>query len=457
MDRIFLLLATYTILVTPSYAQMGEKRDYIWPLGYNINGENFEPERLLLDFNSGELETRLTTYDTRFRVTHASICDKEGNLLFYTNGCHVANQLHEIMENGDTLNPGPAYGKHCPDFGYPASQGALILPNPRNEMEYYLFHQSINREVVDGDADVYVEGLYMTTIDMDGDGGLGVVKEKNIRILDERLFSGVTACKHANGRDWWLLTTKKLSNQVYTFLISNTGVSIPSVQSIGFIHTRRGEGSGQYVFSPDGKYFVKYDKSEGLQLFNFDRVTGLLSNHRELFVADTLETGGVAFSPNSRFLYLTHTLKAYQYDIEAKDINASKVVVAEYDGFTSPFPTIFYQPQLAPDCKIYVNTQSSAQIMHVIHNPNEKGLACNFEQHGIALPTDNSFTNVNFPHYRLGTEYPVCDTSRITSTSLSLPLPRIQVAPNPASDYFTISWLGNWSPINQSLRLELYG
>lgn len=38
--------------------------------------------------------------------SNTGMCDKEGNLLFYSNGCKVVNAKGEVMQNGDSINPG---------------------------------------------------------------------------------------------------------------------------------------------------------------------------------------------------------------------------------------------------------------------------------------------------------------------------------------------------------------
>jgi len=90
---------------------------------------------------------------------------------------------------------------------------------------------------------------------------------------------------------------------------------------------------------------------------------------------------------------------------------------------------------LAPDGKIYVTSTNGVNRLHVIHNPNEPGAACNLEQHGIRLPTYHAFAAPNFPHFRL---YDLpgspCDTLGI-STADQEPEPQeegIKIFPNPA-------------------------
>ncbi len=58
-----------------------------------------------------------------------------------------------------------------------------------------------------------------------------------------------------------------------------------------------------------------------------------------------------------------------------------------------------------------MNSASSVNTLHVIHRPDLPGAACRFEQHGIHLPTLNSWNMPNFPYYRLGPlDGSPCDT-----------------------------------------------
>ena len=54
--------------------------------------------------------------------------DKDGNLLFYTDGSKVWTKDHTIMKNGYSLK-----GSRT------SSQSALIIPNPSNDSIYYIF------------------------------------------------------------------------------------------------------------------------------------------------------------------------------------------------------------------------------------------------------------------------------------------------------------------------------
>ncbi|MCO6487973.1 MAG: T9SS type A sorting domain-containing protein, partial [Phaeodactylibacter sp.] len=181
----------------------------------------------------------------------------------------------------------------------------------------------------------------------------------------------------------------------------------------------------------------------GLFIFDFNRLTGLLSEFRYIDIDDGAFIGGVAVSPSSRYLYVCSEKFLYQFDLYDENIASSQITIGEYDGYLSPFPTNFYNAQLAPDCKIYINSFASVDVLHVIHNPDEPGLGCNFEQHAIQLPFNHRRSLPHFPNYRLGPLVegedppPPCEPVVSTKEAL-LTRPKAYVFPNPAPGYFKV-------------------
>jgi hypothetical protein len=167
------------------------------------------------------------------------------------------------------------------------------------------------------------------------------------------------------------------------------------------------------------------------------RCTGELSNGVQDTIIDYAIVGGVAISPNSRFLYASSYQYVYQYDLNASDVLATKDTVAIYDGFIGWNPTRFFMPQLGPNGKIYISATGSNAYLHVIENPNQLGEACNVNQHGVELATGNHYTIPNFPNYRLGAlEGSPCDTLSVTTTDFEVLESEIQIYPNPNNGEF---------------------
>jgi hypothetical protein len=382
-----------------------------------------------MDFSGGNLNIGYMARNINFNCTNAEICNASGNLLFCSNGIYVANANNDTMLNGNGLNP--AFFTTLKDsLGLTIPQANLIIPFPDDSTKYYLFHETCD----DYGVTYCTFYLYYSIIDMTLDSGRGAVIQKNIILLSDSLVEGrLTACKHANGRDWWLTSHQYNTNRYYKYLITPFGIQGPFIQNIGAV---RGVW-GQSVFSPDGNRFAYYDASVGdLDIFDFDRCTGGFSNLIHLDINDSATAGGVAFSSNSNVLYVSSTRYVYQFDMSGANVLASQMIIAVYDGFSSPYPpfsTTFYLSQLAPDGKIYINCGNSTLDIHVINSPDSVGLSCNVCQHCIHLPAINHFTIANHPNYFLGAESgSICD-SLMGVQSFSVQSSKLNIFPNPVS------------------------
>jgi hypothetical protein len=414
--RYFLLF----ILLSFSINIYAQKHDYIWTLGYSSGLPN-PYGGTQIDFNT--IPTTMVRHDRQvwFGPTVGSMCDSLGNLLFYSNGNFIADKNDDIMPNGDSLNmPSLFYD----EWGYVVPQGMIILPSPQNPKKYFFFH--LRTSSIPTNPYIKTDLLY-TLVDMELNNGNGDVVEKNKPVVISELSnSHLTACKHANGRDWWVIMPQIGTNIYHYCLLTPNGVEGPWQQSIGNNAFGKQNWDGMACFSPDGSKYLYYDPSTDIFLFDFNRCTGLLSNFKYVPIIDNADSlnllCGAVFSPNSRFLYIITSFNLYQFDSNASDLNNSKILIDTYDGFTTPtgWHTAFYMPVVAPDGKIYIGCASSLPYMHRINEPNKKGIACDFRQHSILLPTIIDLGMPHFPNYRLGPiDGSTCDTLRFDNHPLS--------------------------------------
>jgi hypothetical protein len=450
--NIFLLLI---IVSRVSLAQNTDwRRDNNWLFGYGSSTSEPPFGWTTLDFSGDSVNS---IYQPRFIdlfEDNASICDTNGKLLFYTNGVKIANADNQLMLNGDGLNPGIF------TTGYPSGliipQGALALPIPGSDSLCVLIHGYMNVYEDPVDPLVCMSNLYYSRIDMRKGNGLGAVIEKNFGLMNDTLALGkITAVRHGNGRDWWVVVPEKNTNCYYSYLLTPEGFS-GWKQCIGDAVT---DGLGQAFFSPDGTKYARNDLIGGylvkdlLNIYDFDRCSGLLSNQYQLEYADSALSGGIAFSPNSRYLYVSHYAYIFQFDLKAADIEKSMTTVAVYDGFTSPAATRFYLAHLAPDNKIYICSPNGVNYLHVIEKPDEPGLACNVVQHGLELPA-YSLTMPNFANFRLGKwEGSPCDTIGLNNAETVISFSKVFVYPNPASDFVIVD---NRLPVGDKLDFILF-
>ncbi len=440
MSKKALIISTILVLMyNLHYGQQGINNN--WLMGYSSwGGSPFGQTRM--NFFNGAPTISYDSLEMDFNHTHANISDAIGNMMFYTNGYYLADATNDTMQNGSGLSPGAYANAFSDGFGIP--QGALVIPKPNSPNLYYLFHNS---------ADGYSQPIpnsisynfYVTTIDMNVNGGLGAVLSKNVSLLTDSMNPGkIAATKHANGRDWWVMIHRVNTNKFYKFLVTPTVILGPYSQNIGVI---RGDGAGQAWFSPDGKKYAYYYVNGGLDIFDFDRCTATLSN--AVHVNMPFENGynvGMAISPGSNALYVSNTQHVYQFDLTAANIAASQLTVATYDSFVSVFPgfpngfaTLFGLSALAPDGKIYITTGNSTIHMHTIDNPDVIGLGCNVNQHSVQLQSVYFNTLPNHPNYFLGCDT-TCTTCLVGVPSLTPEGVMLRASPNPNNGNFTLQF-----------------
>ena len=81
--------------------------------------------------------------------------------------------------------------------------------------------------------------------------------------------------------------------------------------------------------------------------------------------------------------------------------------------------------------------------MHVINNPDNKGIDCDFEQHGFILTTYNTITIPNFPVYRVFPDAP-CDPNISTYVLEGEEInSEVIVYPNPTYDIVKVNTRNN--------------
>lgn len=448
LQRIFILILVFTNV---SYAQL--KNDNIWLIGYsNISIDSFGG--MSMNFNDSPFTLNdLNLIIGGLATSNASICDDEGTLQFYSNGCEIANFTHGIMENGTDINPGAIHDESCggSSGSYLSYGSTLILPIPDKPGEYYYIYEHGN--------ELYApDGLFYAHIDMNANGGLGKVLDKNIELLPipTALSVYITAVRHGNGRDWWIVVPSgEPSRDFYLFLLSPDGLEGPFMRSypaatelpLGSIYTFG--GPTQAVFTPDGTKYCRVNRQYGIEIFNFDRCTGEFEILKKLPLPPLTEeairqndttllkydvgAAGMAASPNSRFLYVSNLSDLYQIDLCDKNFKMEHIEA--YNGsLWYFFAATFYQMQLAPDNRIYMCSSNAGRVLSVINEPDKPGKLCNFDQHGILLPRYTGFVLPNFPHFRLfDAPGSPCDTLDIDGPEKRR-LPAFTLFPNPAKD-----------------------
>jgi gliding motility-associated-like protein len=330
----------------------------------------------------------------------ASVCDASGQLLFYTNGFWVWDKNHHIMPEltggvgGYTMPTATSVGYPplMPWIGGHATQEAAICNAPGQPGKYYLFSLCNNGQ------------LYYSMVDMilnAGDGG--IVSGKKGVFLAGNLAEKLTVVKGCNNN--WLLVRSLTSNQYLSFEVNDTGiVAVPVISNVGHLPLSWYK-SGVIKFSPNGQKMVaacnqSNKNTGGLELYDFDPVSGILSNAVLLDSSNTLGYYyGACFSPDNSKLYASTSAFAYsgtfyygkvrQFDLS---LGSMPAVIASN---TIVYTDNVYQPGFLGDLKrgkngkIYMgggNPVSGLPFMHIINTPNNAGAGCSFAPNALAMP-----------------------------------------------------------------------
>jgi hypothetical protein len=406
------------------------KSGYTWIVGANgsygqFDGSSNKPQVGQL-YNSNS-----PAFPYIYSVGHSNICDSSsGKLLFTCNGMIIYDTTGNIMQNGDSLQPPKIYTQNAyPSAGI--SQGSIILPKGANG-QYYVFIPTISDSSytyfvtnVGGGGVVPYDLLRYNVVDMQANAGLGSVVEKNkILLKDAELIKvGMQACKHANGRDWWLIKQGGYGkNELIKYLVTKDSIYGPYTQTFAEPAFEYFDLTGQIAFSPDGTKFASaISKNRQLFLADFDRCSGEFSNPQVKYIPIDSSTipnplphylmdsisYGVCFSPNGNYLYLSKRWNIYQYEYGISDSSLAWVRIKH--GPDTTYNAFEYYGHLyrGPDNRIYIGKGGgSFKQMSVLDYPNSKGLACGFCRKCFRIDTAGGglCSPPNMPDYTLGAD-----------------------------------------------------
>lgn len=87
-----------------------QKHDYIWFGGYSSHNGIIDSNKTYgitkLNFNFNPIEISYDSLGMNFMDAPCIMSDKDGNLLFYSNGNYIANKWDVPIENSDSLSFG---------------------------------------------------------------------------------------------------------------------------------------------------------------------------------------------------------------------------------------------------------------------------------------------------------------------------------------------------------------
>jgi len=355
----------------------------------------------------------------------SSISDTFGQLQAYAYPGAVFNAAFDTMQNGRLT-----YACLGPLGSSTITQGSLLLPSSNQDDEDRLILLSINS---DSTGICGRRFLYRRIIDMQENGGLGGIVEDETQVVASFISEQLTAVRHGNGKDWWIIVRNALpsfystSNEFIVLLMHSD-----TIVKTQYFSTIVSSKAGELVASPDGTKLAQANAfnlgdstSQALMLYDFDRCEGVISN--EHIVDVNRNTYGAAFSSNSEKLYLgtldgtTEYCAIVQFDLSD---TAYPYQLVYLDTEVRHCPGLF---ELGPDGKVYFTMpfclgstpDSLSTYLHAIEFPDSVGPACEVNLYKLALNSGIicSANLPNHPNYYLGADPNNCgDTTTALET-----------------------------------------
>lgn len=330
-----------------------------------------------IDFGAGFPTLRDQTGIARI-TPNSTISDRQGNLLFYSDGIQVMNRDFDFMPNGLFIK-GTSF----------SDKTALFIPNPIDSNLYYLFTLNLrDREI------------QYSIIDRRLDNGLGDIIEGQKNIPFATNTAGLMVSAKGVCGSIWLIVAEENSNQILSFEVDAEGISAsPVVSDVGqgsqlFTQTFPNRDLG--LFSPDSKKLAIFNRlTSQIHLFDFDRNTGQFSNPINIpFPVGFRLSGG--FSSDGSKLYVNQRdenivpnpnqnpppTHIFQFDLNSNDrqqIIDSQILIATKENTYQAFF------QLSFDNSLYISDGNTH--LSQIRFPNLLGTACEFMDSVLLFPS----------------------------------------------------------------------
>ncbi len=267
-------------------------------------------------------------------------------------------------------------------LGTNAAQSAIILKQPGNNANYYIF-------TVQGGGG---SGLRYSIVDMSLAAGTGSVVNKNISVKSGVLAEKLSATKHCNGIDYWIVVK---DTAFYAFELTSVGVNTVAVIS----NVNIWPSNGCMKLSPNGRKLgyvgTNYNGlvyNHSIFLLDFNNSNGIVSNPLLVqsvsnFPFAPPHAFGGEFSPDGTKFYfagqsgMMHQVELCNYTNSLSAVGINTVGTGE--SFTADWSAkgTF---QLGADGKIYIAKPNSPNL-GVINQPNLSGNLCAYNSTAVAL------------------------------------------------------------------------
>jgi hypothetical protein len=399
----------------------GQQQAHTWYFGNDGTGLHFEDDCSVTVLTDGPING----YEGCATISDAST----GEYLFCTNSAHVWDRNGQLMTTSPLVTNGNTITQ------------VTIVQRPGSDPIYYIFTTEV--QAFSG------QGYRFHAVDMSLNSGAGGIAFTDSVLYSSPVTEKITAIRHANGTDVWVVGHAYGSNAYLAFLVTAAGVSTtPVVSNIGKVHSDPGSSGydavGELKASPDGSKVVAVTLyNPDIELFSFNNATGGMSDLITLpengaydGIGNASGLYGASFSASGNMLYVgqwfsasANNARLLQYDLSSND--PSEIIASRSEFPTAGNP---YSLKLAPDERIYVAHAAMSTHLGVIQYPDSAGQACQYADDGLYLQGGHSSWGLNNMMEQIGT----CGmhTSLAGSSDDS---PMVSIHPNPFAEQVSIT------------------
>ncbi|MFA7325154.1 MAG: T9SS type A sorting domain-containing protein [Candidatus Kapaibacterium sp.] len=306
-----------------------------------------------------------------------SLSDKNGVLLFYSDGVSVWNRYHQTIANGTGLKG-----------SWTSSQSAHIVPFPNNKNKFYI--------ITPGATEKKNETIYYSIIDTSGGYSNSTITIKNTELNSNYDGERVAIVKQPSNNNYWLILNDIKAPEYLVYEITDNGINLKSTYNGGLSKV---DNHGSLKISTNSNLIIS-PNSDRLE-FEILRFNPFKGEIYENVVLTDSKIGttiyGVEFSPNSNFAYISANTKqngswftiVTQFDI-IEWFKNKKIFVSTLTNNTFTWRNKSNESlQLAPNNKIYVAV-AEANYLNSIESPNLKSPLCNFKSQSVDLKNTKS-------------------------------------------------------------------
>jgi len=398
----------------------------------------------LIYFNENSVDS-IVSKKLNLDLFFCSASFKNNNVHYISNGWLIVNSLGDTIDSKIVL----------PEFVSEGEQGTLTsLQNPLflsiisgDSTAIYLFYGQY-KWIFTGSLDAFdTHFSYARLNALSMDKEVALLSKNNVLLsgVDSTSRGNIKACRHANGRDWWVIKPSIYTNKFYRGLLGPSGIEMKPFYTSVSQQTQNSDCWDHFNYAGTKFYHFNALIEKKLYVYEFDRCTGELSNP----IIHDLSAWFSVYDYNANCISEDGT-KLYIYRSPDPLLPDQPGGLLQYDLNTLSMTYLgdYSYPTLTPNSK-WVVTSSYTDLtgqgepiprMDVIYFPNQAGLNCQYQPNQYNLVNRHSFEfSPSYANFRLGPiDGSSCDTLGLNTIQDPENSIEVKIYPNPTEGPITV-------------------